>query len=255
MSGIVMDSIEIVRVSVSQLRPHPAAADVPKMSGPEWALFLADVGRRGVQEPLVVLAGSDLVLDGRHRLDAAALSGAEDVPVRYIELDEAEVTEYVIRAALCRRHLNESQRALLAARISTVGRGKRASDLESANLHFQTVDQTAEILNVSPRSVMSARKVLANGHAALAEAIAAGDMSVSAASKLADLPPDEQRQAVAGGKQAVRNAVSRLSRKPPAKPDRQPKLDLPALKKAFLSLSEDDRMAFLDWVDHEAFAA
>lgn len=126
---------------------------------------------------------------------------------------------------------NESQRALLAARISTVGCGKRANELESANLHFQTVEQVAEALNVSPRSVMSARKVLANGHAALAEAIASGDTPVS----------------VAGGKAAVKTAAARLGRRE----KKVAKSDLSAVKRAFEALSEDDQMAFVDWLDNE----
>lgn len=258
---------EIVRVPTDELRPHPASSDVPKMSGAEWALFLADVGRRGVQEPLVVLAGTDLVLDGRHRLDAAELSEAEDVPVRYVDVPESEQVDYVIRAAICRRHLNESQRALLAAKIATVGRGRQAADLEGANLHVQTVEQAAKLLNVSPRSVKSARSVLASGHEALAQAIAAGDTTVSAAAKLLDLPPAAQRDAVAGGKQGVKAATSRI--KPKEKP--QPKLDLPALTEAFLgldrgerqaffreaftSVSEEERMSLLDWIDHASFEA
>jgi hypothetical protein len=60
---------------------------------------------------------------------------------------------YVVSLNLRRRHLNESQRAMVAAKLATMRQGER-TDLEpSAN--FQKVSQAdaAKLLNVSPRSV------------------------------------------------------------------------------------------------------
>lgn len=116
-------------VAVSRLKPHASAGLVPRMRSDEWTAFLADVSRRGVQEPLVVQVG-DVILDGLNRHEAATMAEHEEVPVRYVDLPEKEQVDYIIRSALLRRHLSDDQRAILAARfqpeISKAAREERA---------------------------------------------------------------------------------------------------------------------------------
>jgi len=109
---------EVVRLPVAGLRPHHVAADVPPMRAEEWESFVADVKARGVLDPLTVQHDSDggVVLDGRHRLRAAQEAGLADVPVLLVDLSADEQVACVYRTALLRRHLNDDQRAVLAAR-------------------------------------------------------------------------------------------------------------------------------------------
>jgi hypothetical protein len=68
-------------------------------------------------------------------------------------------TEHLISLNLKRRHLDESQRAMVATKIANMRQGER-TDLELyANLHKVSRDDAARMLNVSPRNVASAAEV------------------------------------------------------------------------------------------------
>lgn len=70
-----MSAPSVVMLPVSGLELHPAAESVPPMKDDEWAAFLEDVPRVGVQTPLLAVKKGDghLMLDGRHRLKAARI--------------------------------------------------------------------------------------------------------------------------------------------------------------------------------------
>jgi hypothetical protein len=85
-------------------------------------------------------------------------------------------------------------------------------------------------MDVSPRSVESASKVLEKGTPELIQAVKAGRVSVSAAAEVADLPTDEQTQAVAGGKKGVadkakeRRKAKKQEKKPAAEATKEPEV-------------------------------
>lgn len=116
-------------LKISDLTLHPACDTVPRMRPDEWAVFLEDVQRRGVQEPIVVQRGGR-VLDGRHRLEAAKARGDETVPARLVDVSEKEQIDFIIAAAVLRRHLTDDQRSILAAKfrepISKAAKADRA---------------------------------------------------------------------------------------------------------------------------------
>lgn len=56
-----------------------------------------------------------------------------------------------------------------------------------------SIDKAAELLNVSPRSVKQAGKVIHQGTPELIHAVESGELSVSAASIIADEPKEEQQ--------------------------------------------------------------
>ena len=88
----------------------------------------------------------------------------------------------VISLNLHGRHLSESQRAAVAAKLANMMEGGRAAN--SANLQSSTpISQAAaaSMLNVSTRSVAYAAKVQQAGVPELAAALDAGTVSVSAA--------------------------------------------------------------------------
>src|SRR3990167_6840232 len=100
-------------ISPSMLTPHAEAGLIPEMRPDEWRAFVSDVREHGIVEPLAVLGS--VVLDGRHRLRAALEVGLDAVPVRDLSLNGADARDFMLRAALLRRHLSDDQRAVIAA--------------------------------------------------------------------------------------------------------------------------------------------
>src|SRR4051794_2769075 len=99
----------------SKFRSHPQAALVPAMGEPEYAAFRDDIEVRDIQVPIEITAAG-VVVDGHQRLRAAIELGLKQVPVRVIEPAEGPV-EYMLSAAIQRRDLTKTQRAILALEL------------------------------------------------------------------------------------------------------------------------------------------
>jgi hypothetical protein len=89
---------------------------------------------------------------------------------------------------LHRRHLDESQRAMVAARIANIRQGgdRKSENYQTANLQFDSATraEAAELLNVSERAVNTAKKVLTDGTEELIGAVEQGELAVSTAAEL-----------------------------------------------------------------------
>jgi N6-adenosine-specific RNA methylase IME4 len=180
---------------------HEYANLFPMLIGPELEAFREDVRLNGVREPIVFLDG--YVLDGRNRYMAA-----RDCHQSYprIDYEGEDPLGFVISLNLKRRHLTESQRATVAAKLETTERGRPGKD---ANLQVSR-EQAAQLLNVSERSVASASRVLEHGAPELVAAVEKGEVSVSAAADVASLPEPEQREIVAHGEKAILEAAKNI---------------------------------------------
>ncbi len=108
---------------------------------------------------------------------------------------KGSLISFVVSLNLHRRHLNESQRAMVAARIANLEPSKHASQICEA----VSQPQAAELLNVSPRAASSAKKVQASGDASLIADVESGEVTVSAAAKhvaaVTRYPPKQKRPA------------------------------------------------------------
>lgn len=232
--------------SVEILGIHPAAALFPLMEGPELQQLVADIRAHGLREEIVLDAG--LILDGRNRLKACALAG---VSPRFVAWDgRGTPLAFVLSRNLHRRHLNESQRAIIAALAKDMYKQEAAEHerahqfgspagnaaawdrdtqkprISSASASLQrpigTDARVAELLNVSARSVATASRVLAAGDDQVIEAIEAGQLSVSDAASVIDLPKSRQRELLevvrSGQVRTLRQAAQRRKPKtlPPA---------------------------------------
>jgi hypothetical protein len=135
------------------------------------------------------------ILDGRNRSAACTNAG---VKPRYVEYEGDDPLNFIIRKNLRRRHLNESQRAMIAAEMANLGHG---GDRKSEEIKVPTgtltitQDQAAEALAVSPRSVKRAKKVKDSGDKVLIDKVKRGEVSVSAAAKQVAAPPSKKRPA------------------------------------------------------------
>jgi len=157
---------------------HPAADLFPPIEGTEFDELVADVAAYGVREPIVLYDGK--ILDGRNRYRAANAAGVV-CPSRQYEADDA--VGFVISANLRRRHLKESQRAMIADTLANLPRG--ANQHASIEATSQTV--AAKALDVARSQVQRARKVrLAD--AGVAALVVAGKINLHEAGKLIALP-------------------------------------------------------------------
>ncbi len=188
-------------VMMTHYPDHPLAGIFPMMNAVELAVLADDIEENGQQEPCWLLDG--MTLDGRNRRDACKLKGIEP---RYEQYIGGNPLAFVISKNLKRRHLNESQRAMVAARIVREKQGfSPTNNADPANLRDGiSQPKAADLLNVSERSVHSAGKILSGGSEELVKAVDAGKATVSAAATVADLPKKEQREAVKAGTVAAK---------------------------------------------------
>ena len=118
----------------------------------------ADIAAHGLHVPITIHPDGTL-LDGRNRARACEAVGV--TPARETWTGELGTeVDYVISLNLARRHLDESQRAMVAARLATLPHGQKKGD---ASIEASAQPDAAARLNVSRSSVQRARVVLAQG--------------------------------------------------------------------------------------------
>ncbi len=91
----------------------------------------------------------------------------------------------------------------MASRIANLKNGQRADYLAAASFEAATQSEAADLLNVSRSAVQRARIVLEDGPPELVEAVEQGKIAVSAAAKIAALPPEQQPKAMVAAKLAT----------------------------------------------------
>jgi len=184
---------------------HDYANLFPMLDAAGQDALRADVQQHGVREPVIQFEGR--ILDGRNRYMAARDLGL-DFPVVEFDGTPAEALAYVLSTNLHRRHLTESQRGTVAAKLANMKREDTLLQNRSANLPDGDAPisqaQAAEMLNVSERTVRTAKRVIEQGAPELVAAVEQGNVSVSAAAEVSELPHDEQAATVAQGSVAVK---------------------------------------------------
>jgi N6-adenosine-specific RNA methylase IME4/ParB-like chromosome segregation protein Spo0J len=184
-------------MNASNMPPiHPAANLFPMLPDAELRALADDIKANGLQQP-IVMYGAHL-LDGRNRWRACEMAGVE-IKLRDWQGTQDQALRFVISLNLNRRHLDESQRAMVAARIATMRRG----DNQHAQICATSRSSAAELLSVAERSVTDARKVIDKGTPELAAAVDAGRVAVSTAALIADEPQEQQRELVARGEKEI----------------------------------------------------
>jgi hypothetical protein len=175
--------------SILDYPDHPCAKILPPLLEPEFATLLADVRDYGHREPIFIHDGH--MLEGRDRYRACLEIGVQP---KFDTYEGGDPIGFLLSRTVRRRHLNESQRACVAAKLVTMGHGGDRKSVQDANLHF---DQTAAavLLGVSKRSVASAAKVLNRGDPELVRAVEHGRLSISAAAAAVGLSPGRQKAA------------------------------------------------------------
>jgi N6-adenosine-specific RNA methylase IME4 len=201
---------------------HPYADLFPLIEGEAFAELIADVKANDLREKIVVWDGA--ILDGRNRYLAALQAGLieeDDGPdrakyfSRFVPAVDGDALSFVISKNLKRRHLDESQRAMVAAKLANLSQGRPAAQDKPANLPVKQAG-AARTLSISERALRQARRVQDHGEPELARAVERGRLAVSVAEKASHLSADIQRQIAAeaegGNANVARNVVKREAR-------------------------------------------
>lgn len=158
---------------------HPLANLFPLLEGPEFGALVDDISVHGLREPVVLHEGK--ILDGRNRYRACVEAQIEP---RFKKWDgHGTPLAFVVSKNLHRRHLNESQRAMIAARLMQTKAGFNQHTVEVEGIHATSRREAAELLNVSESSVTDAGTVLRDGTAEEVSAIEAGAAAASTTAK------------------------------------------------------------------------
>lgn len=178
----------------SKYPPHPAATAFPLMEGEAYERLREDVRAHGLRIP-IVLAKHDaqwMTLDGRNRQRACDETGKKP-RYEYFEGDLDAAIAHAVSLNIARRHMNESQRGMVATKLADLKPGRPSESGKSAGL---TQSAAAELLNVGERTVRDAKVVCAKGVPELASAVEKGDVAVSRAVEIARLERDQQLDAL-----------------------------------------------------------
>ena len=197
-----MDSIA-TQVGGTSMKIHEIAQILPAMSEREYAELKASIEANGLMQPITANQGA--ILDGRHRERACRELGIEP---KFVEYNGDDPLGYVVLMNVHRRHLSESQRAMIAVKIATMKQGAR-TDLPQICGKSQSV--AATMVKVGIRTVQSAKKVVARGVPQLQKAVELDEIAVSEAAAIAELDPKVQHDILAAeSKQERRQKIRQM---------------------------------------------
>ena len=184
------------------MKTHRYAKYFPLMEGEEFEDLVNDIREHGLLEPIVTF--EDSILDGRNRFRACKRAGVEP---KFAKYRGNGVLSYIISKNVHRRHLNVSQRAIIALDVlpalekeavkrNPVGR-KRLRTGATPTEKGRSTEHAGRALHVSARIVQGAKRVAKEAPELLSD-IRAGKTTVREAER-------EVRQ------RKARNAVKRES--------------------------------------------
>ncbi len=181
-------------------KAHPLSEQFFPLLGPDELQSLADdIAANGLLEPIVIHEGK--ILDGRNRYAACRKIHVEASTVPY---EGSDPLRFVISMNLHRRHLSTSQRSVIAAKLSGPPRQGARKDLPGSN--DLSRDESAELLNVSPKSVKRAAELIEIAPEAAEEIMKGKDETVSGALKR---EKRKKRESELGGRREKREAEAR----------------------------------------------
>lgn len=188
--------IEVLRAE-AVAAAHPAANVFPIMGDDELRLLADDIRANGLREP-IFRDGNGQIIDGRNRWIACRLAEAHCGEIEFGQQHGEPVT-FIISHNLRRRHLDESQRAIVAAKIANLSHGgdRKSEEIKGPAgtlIGGTSAKAAAEMLNVGERSVKRARAVLRNAKPEVVEKVERGAMTVREAERTYPKQPERQVQ-------------------------------------------------------------
>lgn len=231
---------------------HPAAEIFPMMAGADFEGLVADILDNGQREAIVIHNG--MILDGRNRYKACQMLDIEPVLVPWDE--KGSIESFVISKNLRRRHLNESQRAMIAKKLAKLKVGDNQHSKEDRQICRTSQEEAAKLLHVSPRSVRHAAIVQEQAAPEMVAAVERGEIPVSTAARLVHMPKARQRKIASAGKKNAAKVAKQVrmrrshqrerQQREPAQKETQHDQDLNWLLQTWERSCETAQAAFLE---------
>jgi hypothetical protein len=210
------------------LKIHPIAEVFPMLDEDAFQQLCSDIAEHGLQRQIVTWRGE--LIDGRNRMRALIALGLDPGEYCRALADDADPVSYALSANLHRRHLTESQRAMIGQRVkelcskdasARMVAGKAVDDpsahlrqglkSEDPSAHVRqgkSASFAAEAVSVSPRLIENAERVVSNGVPELGAAVIGGTVSLGAAVEISKLEPEEQAEVLAEGPEFVKEVAA-----------------------------------------------
>lgn len=191
---------------------HPAATLFPMMDAASFEMLKADIKENGQEKCITFFDG--MLLDGRNRMKACEELGIEPLIEEIEDSGDGSFDPFrwVLSMNLHRRHLTESQRAMVAAKLANMKGGRPSK--ETVQICTVSLEQAADMLSVGRTSVSNAKKVLEHGSKEIIEAVEQGQLPVSFTAKVVAEEPDKRTQTQLlkkGGKEALKEHITEPS--------------------------------------------
>jgi ParB-like chromosome segregation protein Spo0J len=234
----------------AELTDHPLAEIFPLMEAEEFNALVDDIKANGLREPITTFENK--ILDGRNRYRAVIKAGLQSRLK-----DEKDFRLYtgndpvgfVISANVLRRHLNESQRALIAAKVVTIKLGD--------NQHKPggiSVEKVSELFSVSAASIAVAKDVVVKAAPEIIDDVKNGKLRLGRINKDVLTKPKDQQAAELERLKDERVAKAKANRE--AAKSNQPKASGPSkanqalvalddFKKKWQSFNDMQRRSFV----------
>jgi transcriptional regulator with XRE-family HTH domain len=185
----------------------------------EYAALERSLLAEGCRDALVLW--NDILIDGHNRY---AICEKHGIPYRTVQNDSfaslEDVKLWMIDNHLARRSVSDFQRGLLAIRKKQIFAARKAQQAEASapaeaeaedeSPPWNTREEIARAARVSPNTISQIERIERAAAPQLVEAIRAGTISINAAANVAQLPPEAQVAAVAGGRKELQQAARQV---------------------------------------------
>ena len=204
-----LTEISLTAEQVKNLQPHHFSNLLPMLDDDDLERLASSIKTNGFQEDgaIVVIKAQESsefkILDGRNRLKASQKVAVEPFFKEYIGNDPLG---YVCLQNIHRRHLTQSQRTLIASKMTNMKRGER-TDLPQYCGKSISQEDAAKIMKVSESAIQTATRLQKNSVDEVDDAIAQGKITISQADKIAVYEPEKQRELVALDKKELRKVL------------------------------------------------
>jgi len=197
-----------------EYKVHELANLFPLMHGHEYRELKNSIKENGLREPIVLHKGK--ILDGRNRYRACCELGIEILTCK----PDGDPLKIIIDLNLHRRHLSESQRAMVAASIANLNKG---DNQHSPIGLFTTQDDAAKTLNVGTTSLKRAKQVKEKGTDSLVDAVEQGRIAVFQAAILSNESTETQNAVV----EKVNSGIKPVEAKRQVRKEQLPDMETP----------------------------